>query len=144
MHNDTKKARWRRVERPEEDLLLSAVVLVCLAVHAEMRQAACDVGDHMNLDCGFVLSVLRPVDAPVREFDGRGVNRVDVAEFEARKLSLVHRFDKRFILTSEVTVHHPEELLHHDRISRAVGIRESVEVRRGDASDARQFLRIDF
>ena len=29
-----------------------------------------------------------------------------------------------------------EELLHHDRISRAVGIRESVEVCMGDAADA--------
>jgi len=71
MHNDTKKARWRRVERPEEDLLLSAVVLVCLAVHAEMRQTACDIGDHMNFDCGFPLPVLRPFNAPVCKLDGR-------------------------------------------------------------------------
>ena len=91
MHNDTKKARWRRVERPEEDLLLSAVVLVCLALHAEMRQTVCDIGNHMNFNCGFVLSMLRQVDAPVCELDGSGGNRVDVAEFEAGKLSFMPR-----------------------------------------------------
>ena len=88
----------------------------------------CLIGNHMYFNCGFMLSMLRPVDAPVCECDCRRINRIDVAEFEAGKLSLVHRFDKRFILTSEVTVHHPEELLHHDRISRAVGIRECAVV----------------
>ena len=64
-------------------------MLVCLAVHAEMRQTVCDIGDHMNFNCGFVLSVLRPVYAPVCELDGSGVNRVDVAELEAGKLSFM-------------------------------------------------------
>ena len=43
------------------------------------------------------------------------------------------RLDKSFILAFEVIVHHPEELLHYRRIACAV--------RRGDGSDARQFLR---
>ena len=38
-----------------------AVVLVRLAIHAEMRQTACDIGDHVNFDCGFPLPVRRQI-----------------------------------------------------------------------------------
>ena len=54
------------------------------------------------------------------------------------------RLDESFILAFEVTVHHPEEPLHYRRVASAVGIREGVEVRGGDAADAREFLRMDF
>ena len=48
--------------------------------------------------------------------------RIYVAEFEAGKFSFMLRLDKRFILTFEVIIHHPKELLHHGRIASAVGI----------------------
>ena len=69
------------------------VLFVCLAIHAEMRQPVCDIGNHMYFNCGFVLSMLCPVDAPVCECDCRRINRIYVAEFEAGKFSFMLRLD---------------------------------------------------
>ena len=47
----------------------------------------------LAFNCGFVLSMLCPVDAPVCECDCRRINRIYVAEFEAGKFSFMLRLD---------------------------------------------------
>ena len=97
-------------------------MFICFAIYAEMRQSACDVGNHMNFYCGFILSMLSPVDAPVSEFKRRGINGENVSQFEARKFAFMFAMNKLGIIAAEVLIHHPEELFHYFRIARTVCI----------------------
>ena len=55
-------------------------MFICLAIYAEMRQSACDVGNRMNFYCGFILSMLGQVDAPVSEFKSREIIHIGEAK----------------------------------------------------------------
>lgn len=93
-----------------------------------------------NVRCSFAaafaLVVLRPLDAPVRELDRRGVHRVYAAHPELRERALVPRVGERGVLPGEHPVHEPEELLHHCGVARPVRMGKGRELHGLDAAYA--------
>ena len=68
------------------------------------------------------MSMLGPVDAPVSEFKGRGINGENVSQFEARKFAFMFAMNKLGVGTAQVVIHHPKELFHYFRVASTVCI----------------------
>ena len=92
---------------------------------------------HVQLRGGLLPAVAGPVEAVESERERGGINGVDVL-FHAREIALVAVCDGEVgEVGGEVGVGFPEERLGHGGVARAVGVGESVAVRRSGAPDAR-------
>ena len=128
-----------RQQGREKALFLSGVVFARLPDHRELREHVGHVRDHVQFHGCLALAVFRPLYAPVRELDCRGVYGVYAAHPELRERALVPRTGESRVLAREPSVHEPEELLHHAGIARPVGVRKRRELHGLDAAYAAEF-----
>lgn len=111
-------------------------MLARLSDDGELRKHVRHVRDHVQLHGRLALTVLRPLDAPVRELDRCGVHRVYAAHPELRERALVPWVGERGVLPGEHPEHEPEELLHHCGVARPIRMGKGRELHGLDAAYA--------